>query len=190
MRNLAVAALATLVAVAAWQLWVYRTGGDDPPGRGSSIGLTRFDGDNGITLPDVTGRTIAGKDLVLADLVGHVLVINVWGSWCAPCREEAPVLAAVSEETAERGVHFVGIDVRDTPAAANAFEAKYGITYPSLDDQSGLVLAQFTGIIPISAVPSTVVVDRDGIIRARVIGRVQRTTLERLIRSAAQQPPT
>ncbi len=122
--------------------------------------------------------------LDLADLRGHVVVLNVWGSWCAPCRAEAPDLAAISKETESRGVRFVGIDVRDNPAAARAFARSYGITYPSFDDQNGLVLAQFTGIIPVSAVPSTLVVDKSGVIRARVVGQVDGSTLRGLIQDA------
>ena len=90
---------------------------------------------------------------------------------------EAPDLAEISAATAPRGVRFVGIDVRDNPAAGQAFEREFGITYPSFDDENGLVLASFTGIVPVSAVPSTLVVDRDGIIRARNIGRIDATTL-------------
>lgn len=148
----------------------------------TEVGLTLYQGKDGIPLPKVAGETIEGQLLDLADLRGHVVVLNVWGSWCAPCRAEAPDLAAIARETRLRGVRFVGIDVRDNPAAARAFESKYGITYPSLDDQNGLILAQFTGIIPIGAVPSTLVVDKFGVIRGRVVGRVGRSTLRGLIK--------
>ena len=145
------------------------------------VGLTLYPGDDGIPLPDIDGKTITGETLSLEDLRGHVVVLNVWGSWCAPCRAEAPDLAEISNETAPRGVRFVGIDVRDNPAAGRAFEREFGITFPSFDDQNGLVLASFTGIVPVSAVPSTLVIDRNGIIRGRNIGRVDATTLRGLI---------
>lgn len=73
-----------------------------------------------------------------------------------------------------------------TPRPARAFVRKYQITFPSFDDQNGLVLAQFNGIIPVSAVPSTLVVDREGAIRARVVGTVDATTLRGLIEDAEQ----
>ena len=146
--------------------------------------MTLYPGNEGIPLPDIKGRTIAGDTLSLADLRGYVVVLNVWGSWCAPCRTEAPDLAQISADTAGRGVRFVGIDVRDNPAAGRDFEREFSITYPSLDDQNGLVLAAFTGILPVSAVPSTVVVDRSGVIRARNIGQIDATTLRGLIEDA------
>jgi thiol-disulfide isomerase/thioredoxin len=105
-------------------------------------------------------------------------------AWCAPCRAEAPDLARISAETASRGVRFVGIDVRDNAAAAQAFLRHYGITYPSFDDQGGLVLVQFTGLVPVGAVPSTIVVDKQGIVRARAVGRIDATTLRGLIDDA------
>ena len=113
-----------------------------------------------------------------------VVVLNVWGSWCAPCRAEAPDLARVAAQSRRSGVRFVGIDVRDNPAAARAFARRYSVTYPSWDDQDGSVLAQFAGIVPVSAVPSTMVLDAQGVIRARVIGRVDARTLRGLIEDA------
>ncbi|WP_460834443.1 TlpA family protein disulfide reductase [Nocardioides hungaricus] len=111
-------------------------------GTAAGVGLTLYRGQEAIPLPQIRGTTIDGQALDLTDLRGRVVVLNVWGSWCGPCRAEAPDLAAVATETATRGVEFVGIDVRDNPAAARAFVRKYQITYPSFDDQNGLVLAQ------------------------------------------------
>jgi len=174
--------IAAILGVGWWQLRELRSQARDTDAGG--VGLTLYPGDEGIPLPDIEGKTITGDMLSLTDLRGHVVVLNVWGSWCAPCRAEAPDLAKISQETAPRGVRFVGIDVRDNPAAGRAFEHEFGITYPSFDDQNGLVLASFTGIVPVSAVPSTLVVDRDGIIRARNIGRIDATTLTGLIEDA------
>lgn len=187
MRNWTVAAIIVgIVAVALWQANELKSRAansrDGDVGVGS--GLTLYPDEKAILLPAIEGRTIAGETLPLQDLRGHVAVINVWGSWCAPCRAEAPDLAAISKEAAPRGVRFVGIDTHDNPAAGRAFERNYGSSYPSYDDQNGLVLAQFTGIIPVSAVPSTLVADRDGVIRARVVGRVDATTLRGLIEDA------
>lgn len=180
----AVVVATVLLGGGAWQLRELRAEAQNTDA--GTTGLTLYPGNDGIPLPDVSGRTITGEPLSFKDFRGNVLVINVWGSWCAPCRAEAPDLAEVSQETAPRGVRFVGIDVRDNPAAGRAFEREYGITYPSLDDQNGIVLASFTGIIPVSAVPSTVVVDRNGIVRARNIGRIDATTLRGLIEDAEE----
>ena len=147
----------------------------------AQIGLTLYQGSAGIDLPEVQGRTIDGGSLSLADLRGNVLVLNVWGSWCGPCRAEAPDLAEISAETMDQGVRFIGIDVRDNPAAARAFEREFGITYPSFDDQDGQVLASFAGVVPVSAVPSTIVVDQSGVIRASIVGQIDTRTLRGLI---------
>ncbi len=173
-----------VVAAAVWQVSQLRTRASESANGDAGAGLTLYPGDQGIPLPSIEARTIADDTVSLPALRGHVVVLNVWGSWCAPCRAEAPDLAAISQETEAHGVRFVGIDVRDNPAAGLAFERNYGITYPSFDDQSGLVLAQFTGIIPVSAVPSTLVVDRNGVIRARVVGQIEGTTLRGLIEDA------
>lgn len=179
-----VAVIVGFVAVAPWQANELRSRAPGSGGGDAGAGLTLYPGEKGVLLPQVLGRTIAGETLSLHALRGHVVVLNVWGSWCALCRAEAPDLAASSKEAQVRGVRFVGIDVRDNPAAGRAFERTYAITYPSFDDENGLVLAAFTGIIPISAVPSTLVVDRNGVIRSRVVGRVVGTTLRGLIEEA------
>ncbi len=179
-----VAVLAAIVGVGWWQIQQSRAQTDDAPGRAGALGVTLYPDDTGVPAPQIEGKTVEGDSLSLSDLRGYVVVLNVWGSWCAPCREEAPDLVKVSQETESRGVRFVGIDVRDTPAAARAFANTYGITYPSWDDQSGFVLAQFTGIVPVRAVPSTIVIDREGIIRARVIGKVEASTLRDVIAEA------
>lgn len=172
-----------LLGIGGWQL--SRWAGGTSAGAGSAgTGLTLYPGDQGIPAPDIEGRSINGEQLSLHRLTGHAVVLNVWGSWCAPCRAEAPDLARISKQTAAQGVRFVGIDVRDNPSAARAFEAHFGIAYPSFDDQSGLVLAQFAGIVPVSAVPSTLVIDRSGLIRARLVGRIDPTTLRGLIQDA------
>jgi thiol-disulfide isomerase/thioredoxin len=190
-RNLTVLAIVVgVVAIALWQADRLPTRASGSGAGDVGTGLTLYPGDKGIPLPEIDGRTIAGETLALQGLRGHVTVLNVWGSWCGPCRTEARDLADISMETEPRGVRFVGIDVRDNPAAGRAFERNYGITYPSFDDQDGLVLARFTGIIPVSAVPSTLVADRNGVIRARIVGRVDATTLRGLIEDAEKIPRT
>lgn len=138
---------------------------------------------------DVTGSTLAGDQFSMEELRGRVVVVNVWGSWCPPCREEAPVLADVSRRYADRGVSFVGVNVRDNPAAARAFERRYGITYPSIEDSAGRALLALNQYIPANAVPVTLVLDRQGRVAARVLGALEKSTLTALLDSVLAEPP-
>lgn len=117
----------------------------------------------------------------LSDLDGKVVVINVWGSWCAPCRAETPDLVRAAEETASQGVAFLGINTRDNPAAARAFVRSFKVPYPSVEDAEGQLLLNFRGTIPTSVVPTTVVIDRQGKVAARVIGPVSYSTLRGIL---------
>ncbi|MFI5758271.1 TlpA family protein disulfide reductase [Streptomyces sp. NPDC051569] len=119
---------------------------------------------------DIAGETLEGGKLDVAALKGKIVVLNVWGSWCGPCRAEAPHFAAVAKETEAKGVVFVGINTRDaSKGAALAFEKDFGIGYPSLYDPAGkLILRGFPkGTLNPQAIPSTIVLDRDGKIAAR-----------------------
>lgn len=151
-------------------------------------GLTWYPPGQRQPAPNASGRTLDGEELSLRDFRGQVVVVNVWGSWCVPCREEAPDLARLARETKSAGVQFIGIDTRDTPAAARAFVRRYHIPYPSINDQDGTVLLRFANIIPVSAVPSTLVIDPNGKIAARVIGRVTYRTLHGLINDTLTEP--
>lgn len=133
-------------------------------------------------LGEVNGTTLTGKTFSSRALEGQVVVYNVWGSWCAPCRTEAPVLRRVHEETRDEGVAFVGVNVRDNDSSAKAFERRYGIEYPSINtDTAADALRAFGNAVPLSAVPSTLVVDRDGRLAARVVGPVTYSTLSTLV---------
>lgn len=134
--------------------------------------------------PVVTGTGLDGEELTTAH-PGKVVVINVWGSWCAPCRAEAPELQQAHEESADRAV-FIGIDTRDPdPAPARAFVRSFGISYPSIHDPDGRTLLEFSGELPPSGIPSTLVIDAEGRVAARVIGVVNKTTLLGLIEDTA-----
>ncbi len=176
-----------VVGVVAWQAsaWTPTPASDQAGGAtiqyGDTTGLTVYPVDERMPAPELAGVTLDGENLALADLSGHVVVLNVWGSWCSPCRAEAPDLARLARETASQGVRFVGIDTRDTEAAAEAFVRTFNIPYPSLVDPDGQLLLQFEGIIPITAVPSTLVIDAQGNIAAKVVGRVTYATLRGLI---------
>lgn len=131
--------------------------------------------------PEIIGTTLNGDEFNLADHRGEVVVLNVWASWCAPCRAEAPVLQEVWMETEPLGVQFVGLDTRDSDVAARAFVERFGITYPNVIDRDGRLQLRFGESLPPQAIPSTVVVDRQGRVAARALGKVSGATLRSMI---------
>jgi thiol-disulfide isomerase/thioredoxin len=136
------------------------------PGASEGLGFTGGDGT----------VTLAGDEISTADFAGTPIVVNVWGSWCAPCRAEAPHLVEAAEQLGDRAA-FVGLNTRDLDAApARAFERAFEITYPSIFDPDGELLLGF-GQLPPKAIPSTVVIDADGRVAARVLGQVDAKTL-------------
>lgn len=102
-----------------------------------------------------------GATVGLEDFAGEVVVINVWGSWCGPCRVEAPELEQVQAETADQGVAFLGINVRDSSRqAAQDFVSSYDLTYPSIYDPKMRALIGLSSF-PTSVIPATLVLDRE-----------------------------
>jgi len=132
----------------------------------------------------VSGTTLDGDDLSLDEYAGQVVVLNVWGSWCPPCRKEARTLAAAARELEGEGVAFVGVNTKDSsPAQGLAFERRYDVPYPSFFDPAGRTLLAFRGTLNPSAIPSTVVLDEQGRVAASILGEVpSRRTLVDLVR--------
>ncbi len=121
--------------------------------------------------PDFTGTTLTGSRLSFAAYrAGKVVVLNFWGSWCVPCREEAPMLAVLAQRYRPAGVAFLGVDVRDTTASAEAFARDFGITYPSVTDPGSVITLDFTSAVPVAGTPTTLVIDRTGHIAGAVFG--------------------
>ena len=120
--------------------------------------------------PDFTAATLTGSRLSFSSYRGRVVVVNFWGSWCGPCREEAPTLAVTARQYRSAGVSFLGVDVRDTTASALAFARSYGISYPSVNDAGSVITLDFTSVVPIAGTPTTLVVDRTGHIAGAVFG--------------------
>ncbi|WP_166356424.1 TlpA family protein disulfide reductase [Phytoactinopolyspora limicola] len=134
--------------------------------------------------PEFSGPLLRDEgDFDLTEARGDVIVLNVWGSWCAPCRKEAPDLQAVYEEYADEGVRFIGVNTRDgqTETAARSFEDEFGITYPSVFDPHGEALLAFRDTLPPAAIPSTLVIDREGRMAGRVLGPIGRGSLSDMI---------
>ncbi|MGA4850502.1 TlpA family protein disulfide reductase [Streptomyces sp. G5(2025)] len=135
-------------------------------------------------LPELDGETLDGKQLNLTKAYkGKVLVINVWGSWCAPCRAEAPNFVKVAKEKKAKGVEFVGINTRDPERGpAIAFEKAHEVPYPSVYDPTGKLMLRFPqGSLNPNAIPSTLVVDRDGKIAARTQQPLNEAKLRKMI---------
>jgi thiol-disulfide isomerase/thioredoxin len=109
--------------------------------------------------PTVAGTLLTGKRFTMTAWAGRVVVINFWGSWCAPCRAEAPDLEATDQATHRLGVEFLGVDIRDGRDAARAFVTDHHIGYPSLFDPPGRVVLGFRQVPP-NVVPATVILDR------------------------------
>jgi peroxiredoxin len=161
-------------------------------GGGQQAGQNFVAGDGAITVvaPEkrpmpgaLRGTTVDGQTVDLADYKGNAVVLNVWGSWCAPYQQEAPALQAAFQQLAGKGVKFLGINTRETGGtpAASAFERTYGITYPSLFDQGEDYLLALRGAVAANAIPSTVVLDPQGRIAARISGPTTKDTLVDLV---------
>ena len=180
----AVFAAATVVAVAGCSGGAI--GQDTPASNGSnfvagSYNTTVFAHGSGPVAPDIKGTTLAGRKLTLAAYRGDVVVLNFWGSWCAPCRAEAPALAALAKHLWPRGVRFIGVDIQDSPAAAEAFEHNFMISYPSLNDPGDQVALAFQSTVPPAGIPTTLVIGRTGRVAARIVGQSTYSALGRLI---------
>src|SRR3712207_3028634 len=134
--------------------------------------------------PQFSGTLLDGADFDSGELAGGVAVLNFWGSWCAPCRVESPEFQEVYTEVRDRGVQFLGVNVKDTDQLARAFEDSFGIEFPSLHDPRGEVALAFRDY-PANAIPSTIVLDPDGRVAAVYTGAVSqedlRTVLERVL---------
>ena len=130
----------------------------------------------------VSGETLEGEQIALADFEGKVVVVNVWGSWCPPCRAEADDLAAAARQLPDDRVAFLGINNRDhSRAAAIAFQRKFDVPYPSIYDPAGETLLSFYGTLTPNSIPSTVLIDEQGRVAASVLGEITESTLLGLV---------
>lgn len=148
----------------------------DPPASRGTIGT--LSGPNLLT---------AAKTTSVSDFTGQVVVINLWGSWCAPCRAEAPELESTYTSTKALGVQFVGIDVRDERQAAQDFITDRTITYPSIFDPSMRSLLALGGKYPTSVIPSTLVLDRRHRVAAVFLRAIVVADLQPIVERVAAQ---
>jgi thiol-disulfide isomerase/thioredoxin len=137
--------------------------------------VTKIAQSDRIAAPTISGMTLNGTQFALTQ--GKVAVVNVWASWCSPCRAEEPTLSALAKKYVD--VQFVGILTRDNPVNAEAFTRTRKTPYPTLIDDS--ILIGFRKSLPANAIPTTVVLDKNGKVAARISGSVTVASLSQLI---------
>ncbi|WKV75353.1 TlpA family protein disulfide reductase [Streptomyces sp. PCS3-D2] len=192
----AVTGLAVAAALAAAGLWT-----DDRPAAGLPAGQPGTVGAAagakvmapGIRpdAPALAGADLDGRRVALGDFRGQVVVLNAWGSRCAPCRAEADDLERLSRQTRADGVRFLGINTRDPDrAAARSFVRAHGLTFPSFHDPDGDLLLRFPpSLVDPHAIPSVLVIDRRGRVAAALGGAVTDEQLRPLLtRLLAEEP--
>jgi thiol-disulfide isomerase/thioredoxin len=185
-RSALAAAVIALAAGAAAGCDGGNIGGDNPGSSGQSfVGhsyqSTFYQAGHRPDAPVVSGTTTSGQRLSLLSYRGDTIVLNFWGSWCAPCRAEAPALAQLARKLAPAKVRFVGIDIRDQPDSAQAFMQTFNVGYPSLNDPADEIALEFHSTVPPAAIPTTLVIDRSGRIAARIVGASSYADLQALI---------
>ena len=125
--------------------------------------------------PQLTGATLEGS--TFSTDLKRVTVVNVWASWCAPCRAEAPILSDFAEKNPQ--IQFVGIVTRDNLSAAKAFVNRFNLNYPTFIDDS--LINKFQGSIPANGIPTTLIIDKNGLVAARISGATTVANLKHLL---------
>lgn len=139
--------------------------------------------------PRIQGRALSGSVIDARSYAGSVVLVNFWGSWCAPSRVEQPKLNAVYAAEHPRGVEFLGIDIRDNDAAARSFLRSFDVRYPSIVDEGNALARQFEPRLPDNP-PITVVIDRAGRIAAKILGPASVEILRPLLAQLLTEPVT
>ncbi|MFD9303352.1 TlpA disulfide reductase family protein [Streptomyces sp. NPDC060048] len=198
-RSTALAGAGLAVAVAGC-LYAAAGSASDDGGRGAPPGpagaavragsaATVMDSGSRPAAPALAGADLDGAPVSLSGFRGQVVVLNVWGSWCGPCRAEADDLERLSGQTRAQGVRFLGINTRDRDrAAAQSFVRAHGLGFPSLHDPTGELLLRFPpALLNPQTIPSTLVIDRRGRIAVSIGGAVTDEELAPLLTRVAEE---
>ena len=141
-------------------------------GDGSAIVLNKSER---VLAPKIEGETLDGT--IFTSQPGKITVVNVWASWCSPCRAEAPTLEEFAINNPD--IQFVGILTRDNLTSAQSFVKRFGLTYPTLIDDA--IIPSFIGTLPANAIPTTIVIDTDGRVAARISGQVTVSSMREVL---------
>jgi peroxiredoxin len=174
----------TAIIVFASAAWVWMSAVPDSETTGGRIPSPR----EGFLSPDFTLDLLTGGKMTLSEQQGNVVIINLWASWCPPCRAEMPALQEVYLENRERGLEVMAVNTtfQDQESAAASFVQEFGLTFPILMDRSGDVSRQYL----LRAMPSTFFVDREGVIRKVIIGGpMSEATLQTAVEELLQETP-
>lgn len=139
--------------------------------------------------PIISGTDLEGNPISTADWKGKTIVVNLWGSWCPPCRAESPALDAVARAMKAKGVEFIGVAVREDAATTLAFDRKNDISYPSISDSGGTQVLGFAKTLPSAAIPTTWIIDAKGRVAVRIINKTTESTLTGLIEDVQGSTP-
>ncbi len=189
----ALAAVAVVLALGACS--PADTGGGGRTESGEQAGYVSGDGSARTWAPEdrgepvaLAGTDFAGGPVDVAAWRGDVVVLNTWYAACPPCRAEAPDLVALATDYADDGVRLLGINGTDDAGAAQAYERTFAVPYPSLADTDGQAVAALQGRVPLEAVPTTVVLDREGRVAARILGLADGGTLRGMVDDLLAEP--
>ena len=135
-----------------------------------------------------SGITESGEEISSTQLEGVITVMNFWYAGCAPCRIEMPELIELQTEFLPEGVQFIGVNVRDSAETSLAFARRINMNFPSvMDAKTGSVVLGFTGVVTPQAVPTTLVIDAQGNVSARVLGRIDKGILTTLVKTVIEE---
>ncbi len=155
---------------------------DDTEGYSSEDGSTNTWPAGSRTGPvELSGQDVEGAAQDVASWRGDVVLINTWYAACPPCRAEAGDLAALADDYAADGLHVIGVNATDSGPTAAAFQREFAVGYPTILDTSGAATAALQGVVPVNAVPTTVLLDRQGNVAARILGRVDPSTVRTIV---------
>lgn len=173
-------------------------GGSQPAGHPSDVVDQGYRSGDGSTTTWAVGQrkgpvTLAGTDFGgarqdVAAWRGDVVMLNTWYAACPPCRAEAPSLVALANDDAGKGLRVLGINGTDAAGAADAFVRQFSVPYPTIQDTDGSAIAALQGVVPVNAVPTTVLLDRQGKVAARILGLADPSTLRTLVDALLAEP--